>query len=342
MLRMLQLLQKCGKSMAISHYKLEPYRGKMSRNICPSCRRKSVFTLYLDTKTGLPISPNVGRCNREINCGYHFPPNQYFKQNPNLVNETFQSHLFKATDEVLRSSQQTSVIPDSMFEMSFSNVSKNNFVKYLLSLFGTDLTKKLIETYLIGSSKYWLGANVFWQVDILGQIRTGKIVLYDSTTGKRIREPVSHIAWVHSALKIKNFNLKQCFFGEHLLNISLGKSVAIVESEKTAIIASVYMPQFIWLASGSLSNLGIEKFRILKGRKIVLFPDLNGFQKWKQKALEIERFLNSKILVSDFLELHASDYEKELGLDIADYLIVRDEIFGWALSENHYPIFWDH
>lgn len=235
-----------------------------------------------------------------------------------------------------------SVLPDQVFEASFSNSAQNNFIDYLITLFGTDLTRKLVDDYFIASSKLWKGATVFWQVDLSGQVRTGKIILYNPKSGKRVKEPFNHIAWAHLVLRINNFNLKQCFFGEHLLNFSLDKPVAIVESEKSAIIASVFMPQFIWLASGGLSNLGIDKFRNLKGRRIILFPDLKGFKKWKQKAKEIERFLNCKILVSDFLELNASDNEKELGLDIADYLIERDEKYGWALSEYQYPAFWDY
>lgn len=75
-----------------------------------------------------------------------------------------------------------------------------------------------------------------------------------------------------------DFELKQCLFGEHLLR-DKAKPIAIVESEKTAIIASVYLPQFIWLAVGSLTNLNAEKCSVLKGRTVTLFPDLNGFEK---------------------------------------------------------------
>ncbi len=136
-------------------------------------------------------------------------------------------------------------------------------------------------------------------------------------TGKRIKKPFNHISWVHTVLKLQNFNLKQCFFGEHLLH-EKHKPVAIVESEKTAIIASIYLPNFIWLAVGSLTNLNKEKCNILKGRSVILFPDLNGFEKWSVKAKEFSHIAN--FIVSDLLERKANNEEKEQGLDLADYL----------------------
>lgn len=145
-------------------------------------------------------------------------------------------------------------------------------------------------------------------------------MLYAKTNGKRIKEPYNHIQWAHKALQYTDYKLKQCLFGEHLLRIN-DKTVAIVESEKTAIIASAFMPDFIWLATGSLNNLSADKCRVLKGRKVILFPDLNAFDKWTAKAKEMAH--PSSLLVSDLLERNASDEERKKGFDIADYLLKR-------------------
>jgi Domain of unknown function (DUF6371) len=124
---------------------------------------------------------------------------------------------------------------------------------------------------------------------------------------------------VHSSLKDSTFNLQQCFFGEHLLKDEPLKPVAIVESEKTAIIASVYLPEFIWLAVGSINNLNFEKCKVVQGRNVILYPDLNAFHKWQQKSKELSGIANFK--VSDLLEFRASETEKQQGLDLCDYLI---------------------
>jgi hypothetical protein len=111
-------------------------------------------------------------------------------------------------------------------------------------------------------------------------------------------------------------------FGEHLINQVLSKPVAIVESEKTAVIASVYLPQFVWVAVGSLTNLNAEKCSILKGRTVTLFPDLNGFEKWSSKAKELSHLASFQ--VSDLLERKATEAERKQGFDLADYLVKFD------------------
>ena len=45
--------------------------------MCPSCNKKR-FVRYIDTITDQYLSQNVGRCDREIKCGYHFSPKTYF------------------------------------------------------------------------------------------------------------------------------------------------------------------------------------------------------------------------------------------------------------------------
>jgi hypothetical protein len=80
--------------------------------------------------------------------------------------------------------------------------------------------------------------------------------------------------------------------------------VAIVVSEKTAIIASVFIPELIWLAAGSLNNVNAEKCSALKGRPVTLFPDLKGYEKWSEKARELAKV--ASFSVSDLLEWNAS------------------------------------
>lgn len=300
---------------------LEPYKGLNTRYDCPSCGQRKIFVRYIDTETGKHLAINVGKCNRESNCGYHFTPKQYFQDNGYLLEGLkilSDKQLIKATPPT----KAISYISIEPFKNSLCRYEVNNFVSYLIKLFGADTAFQLIQKYCIGTSRHWQGATVFWQIDKYNRIHTGKIMLYNAETGKRVKHPFPHITWVHKALHFKNYNLLQCFFGEHLLLNEPVKPIAIVESEKTAIIASVYLPDFIWLAVGSINNLSHERCIVLQGRNIVLYPDLNAFEKWQQKANELSG--DAIIKVSDLLERKADVAEKEQGLDIADYLIKYD------------------
>ena len=310
-------------------YTLETYNGK-NRYHCPSCQHKKKFSRYIDTETGEHISPNVGRCNRESKCGHHYTPKQYFQDN-NISFDTINPVAYK--QRTIAPPKPVSFIPFHLFRASLKAHEANHFVQRLVSLFGAEVASGLVNRYFIGTSKHWNGATVFWQIDTNGKVRTGKIMLYNPTTGKRVKNLELPVYWVHKALKQPEFELKQCLFGEHLL-IDKTKPVAIVESEKTAVIASVYLPQFIWLASSGLNGLNAEKCSVLKGRTVTLFPDVGCFDKWSSKAEEFSHL--AIFTVSNLLELKATETERIDGLDIADYL-VEFSYKSFARSEPEAP-----
>lgn len=297
-------------------YILEPYKGLNTRYHCPGCQQKDkTFSLYIDTETSQHVHPTVGRCNRETKCGYHLTPKQYFQSNE-IAPEA--SHRIQYNPPKPKPPSYISI--DTM-QGSLKGYDQNNFVKYLFDLFGVEVTNELIDRFKIGTSKHWNGSTVFWQIDTIGRIRAGKIILYIETTGKRVKKCNT---WVHSVLNLVDFELKQCLFGEHLLKDNT-KPVAVVESEKTAIIASIYLPRFTWVAVGGLTFLTVEKCKALSGRNVVLFPDVKGFDKWNDRMNELSKQMpGTRFKISDLLEKNASDEEREQGCDIADYLIKYD------------------
>tara|TARA_A100001015_G_scaffold118569_1_gene131500 strand:- start:123 stop:1010 length:888 start_codon:yes stop_codon:yes gene_type:complete len=174
----------------------------------------------------------------------------------------------------LRLKKSASYIPNDWHENSLKNYDNNDFTTFLLGQFKRDLTREIICRYRLGTKD---NNVVFWQIDIDKKIRTGKIMDYNPTTGKR----GNYYQWVHQ--NKKDFNLKQCFFGEHL--IIKDKPIAVVESEKTACIMSVCNPSFIWLACGGSNGITEEKVKILIGRdNVVLFPDEGKYKHWKEIA----------------------------------------------------------
>ena len=298
-------------------YKLETYKGQGTRYRCPRCHRQErTFVRYIDTATNQHVHENVGKCNREDNCEYHYTPKMFFEDN-HIQHDKHLPPIRKPKPLT----KAISYIAEDVFFSSLKHYESNNFVQWLRKLFGADIANNLVEKYGIGTSKHWTGATVFWLIDIDLKIRTGEIIHFDAETGRTIKEPQRRKYWVHSALKQPDFNLQQCFFGEHLLTISenSSKPIAIVEAAKTAIIASVYFPEYIWLACLGKNGLNPDKFNVLKGRTVVLYPDVNAFDYWDEKAREFSHI--ASVEVSSVLEKIVTPDERKSGLDIADYLL---------------------
>lgn len=330
---------------------LQPYSNvKNSRHTCPNCAKRYQFTLYIDAEKLEPINKAVGICNRQSKCGYHYTPKQYFQDNqysatsikpfptdnqpynkPVATNHQKQSKPLAPLILLPNKHHQTennqleqpiSLIPTEIFKQSRKYYEYNNFTHFLERAFGLEIRNKLITLYHIGTSKKWPGATVFWQIDQHAKVRTGKIMLYNAETGKRVKKPYNHFYWAHKSLGTELFHLRQCLFGEHLLPLFPNKPVAIVESEKTAIICSVYLPKFVWLAVGGLSMLTTERCAALKARNVTLFPDLNGYEKWHTKSKCLIDIVDVK--VSNILQTLANQKQTEQGLDLADFLLKLD------------------
>lgn len=321
-------------------YILQPYKGISSRQTCPHCGHKGEFALYIDTETGQPIHPSVGRCNRDQKCGYHYTPSEYFRDNPAArPKDDWKPSFVPVQKEVPK--PQTEFLP-SKYIPTMNQIEQNNLFKFFCSKFGEAKSREVFERYKVGISKHWRNDDglsaVFPQIDTIGRLRQIKVIGYNPTTGKRLHKehPAEKMTskgyvmdtqqdkvWFAGKTLLGNYeaNLTQCFFGEHLLHG--GNDVAIVESEKTAMIASLYMPNTVWLATGGKNGCkwtGREVSKVLQGKRVILYPDLKCLSDWSKNAEQLNTYgLNVK--VSKWLEEHASDEDKALGLDIGDYLI---------------------
>jgi hypothetical protein len=119
-------------------------------------------------------------------------------------------------------------------------------------------------------------------------------------------------------LKLNDFVINQCLFGLHLINESNQKTIAVVESEKTAVIMSIFKPDYIWVATGMKGGFKFETLKPIKDYKIIAFPDKSEYNDWLKKAIELNA-VGFKIVVNDWLE--QTDYED--GTDFADVFIIE-------------------
>lgn len=178
---------------------------------------------------------------------------------------------------------------------------------------------RVVKKYHICTTNYWYGATLFWQIDDLNRIRGGKIMLYNCNTGKRVKQPFNRVSWIQKQLKLPSFVLQQCLFGLHLIkNIKKGNTICIVESEKTAIVMSILVPNYIWLATGSKTGFKQELLKSVKDYKIIAYPYKTEYKTWNEKAILLNKE-GFKIECSNFLE----NIDLEDGGDLIDFIVTK-------------------
>lgn len=175
------------------------------------------------------------------------------------------------------------------------------------------------------------GGVIFWQIDPLNNWQDGKIMYYREDGH---RDHHHHPTWVCNELKrylfgtdnplYRELTPTHCLFGLHLMREEGNTTVAVVEAEKTAVVMSERFPNYLWVATGGLSELSPEKLHTLRGHRIVLFPDTDEdgttYRIWYQQAQKAQKMLGQPVHVSPILELHASPDQKRRKIDLVDYL----------------------
>lgn len=298
--------------------RLEPYKTKASRYDCPACGYKHVFVRYVD-EAGQHVAPEVGRCNRESKCGYHLKPRDYFAAHTIHPSASPPIRPKPSTPPVVLSE-----IPARYWEESRRAAEQNAFVQFLLRHYRREQVIQACEQYWLGDFE---GFTTFWRVDERGHLNTAKLMRYDAQTGKRIKDGMG-THWLHAKLKQRgvlpaSFDYRRSDFGAHLLGNN-PRVIAMVEAEKTAVIASLELPDYTWLACGGKSQLSVTKLARYAKQRIVLFPDGDGFDQWSQLACQAQaRGLD--VIVSDLLDTELTAVQKAAGWDLADYLLASEE-----------------
>lgn len=267
--------------------------------ICPNCGKKT-FVIYIGIDPDANGNFVYGRCDREDKCGYFKKP---FGQD-------------SSTSDYLENKEKKNLSKYSFTAKEVNsfigNYDSNNLFNFICTKADREKVKRIFEIYRVGvftglSNFDW---TLFWQIDGNAWVRTAKMIKYGKDGRRDKSQPP---LWYHSLENNKkdDHEPKQCLFGYHLKG--LGNPIAVVESEKTAIICSLFIPSYTWMATGGKSN-----FRLLgdlKGRDVTLFPDLGAFDLWKEKG---EQYGCS---VSGYLEDIATEEDRNEGLDLADFLM---------------------
>lgn len=325
---------------------------------CPECQKRTLVR-YVDQETGEYLPDHYGRCDREINCNYRLNPykdgfNQKYEDCKTDQIPRIRRNIEKKENSLNTHCIEFNPIPIQilMKTLRLEGYDQNVFIQNLLHNvsypFDSKDIEKVISQYYLGTicNGYRTGAITFPFIDIQGQVKAIQVKQFDQnnhTTGtdflhsiiekhhRKKNEKLPH--WLRSYLN--NEKKITCLFGESLLNKYPVNRIALVEAPKTAIYSTLYFgfpdnpANFLWLAVYSLSSLTFDKCKVLKGRKVYLFPDLSknsyAFDLWNKKAIEYrQKIPGTQIKVSDLLEVNGEEKEKSEGYDLADYLIKLD------------------
>ena len=286
---------------------------------CPKCHQPKCFTPYIDTWGEIHFPNYVGRCDHEKQCNWHYKPKHYFQDNPNF-------EFTRPPNPVRREVQKPPELPtlymsQDLMLATLKGYERNALYVFMSGIIGEEKCLEIFKRYNVGTAKMMGGSTVFWQVDCQGRIRTGKVMRYGND-GHRVKEDGNaKLTWVHTIKKQTGFQMRQCFFGEHLLPFFPNRTIILVESEKSALIASHFFPDYLWLATGGCNGcLNATASQVFKGRDVKLLPDLDKTDKWREKAKMLRPICRS-VEVLTWLTDRATEEQRERGLDVADFLL---------------------
>lgn len=204
--------------------------------------------------------------------------------------------------------------------MEYKDLSSDNLVRYLKTLpLNAAATKRIGEAladYHIGHCHFNTydrmtrqttlhEFTIFWMLDEKGRLHNGHLMKFyppgNPKFGHRDKEDAYPTTWLHARMRYVQGKYhfdgdkeaaSYCLFGQHLMNKYPNADINLVESEKTALLMAIIYGNDnsqIWMATSGMNRLTKEYLAPLmaNNRRIVLFPDRDGVQKWAKVANEL-------------------------------------------------------
>lgn len=277
-----------------NHFMPEKFQFELDRSAkkfeCPGCGKKS-FVKFKYTGTNTYVEGNYGRCDHENSCGSFPKPweDEAFKPQTNF------EKVDKPEAQVVR--------PAEAYYNPILNSHTSNFHQFCRNML--KISERHFALWYVGT---YYSKTVFGYANREKAILNLKFVAY-TPEGKRDKSKDAEgnlknfphylgkaylKKWGHiqpnEKDKEKNwqdfFQFERCFYGLHLWDPE--KPTCIVESEKTAFLASFFFPGYNWLATGGNNGLKFEQFGVFRGyeKPIVNLTDNDKAGAEKSKTIQ--------------------------------------------------------
>lgn len=268
---------------------------------CPKCG-STQFENYVDSYSGFCLDYSVGRC-YSPKCGYDLSPEAYIKE------ITEEKKEFTIVDFLFNPKPNNFNTINPVYLMDTIGLD-SNFLVYLRSEFSADEVLKAVYDYMISATDD--KKTIFWRIDRFGRILMGKSMSYKSIFSEEKTDECEFIYNTPSMDWLNDYGLKQedldkdynkdlemgqCLFGEHLIRQYPNKPIAIMESEFDAIILSLSVPNFNFMAIGEFENFNSKNINPFKDNLIVALPNSGNMKLWMDRANNINRDIGSNIEV---------------------------------------------
>jgi hypothetical protein len=272
---------------------------------------------YVDSETQEIISESCGRCDHESSCGYHLTPKEYFREHPeNIPTSTFTPQPRRQPDTINFGSVE-------IWDGRSGNERYNSdFAQALHLFFDTEVVHRLVDLYRLQTTDNGYMNVMFPNIDINNVVQSVMVVGYNKDLHR------NDICYRYKGNERWKRRMEEehpngvvygsCFFGEHLLNKRPSASVAIVESQKSAVICAAIHPDKIWLASCGCQQFKPQLFKVLQGRSVTVYPDKGSENKWQEVVKSLSKELD--VTVDPIMQSYPTYGENS---DIADVILDR-------------------
>lgn len=309
-------------------YQLDPGSKK---HTCPSCGKKT-FVAYLYSDSKDPVDTGrFGRCDRENNCSYHLHPTDEkdftpsHDPDPAPREEIIQIYPAEELVRKITDRTKTCVSPFHRFCKGLG-IPMEHLLKW--GVYSDDdrtvfLFRRQGDNKVTNLKYFKYQPN--GHRDKSYQAHSLKQPPAPSTPPKDTPKKIGG-----NTIKREKYLLG--LFGEHLLDNSKSKSVCVVESEKTAVMAAWFYPDYDWVSCMSNNGLTDQRIPVLHNRKVIWLCDNDKAGRSNASIKRASKYLEDFHLADLFLE---NDYPE--GYDIADAIVdgLRPEITITQSFYNH-------